>query len=252
MVTHKYKLASVLLSAGLIMAACGNGGDSSENTEPSDETAQENENSGGDDNTGDTSPDEEMDENNEVDGGDSGNDSESDTSGDTSGGESNSSSNDTITQDGITHDAQGAVDTAKESYDGKLIQVELDHDEGQWVYKVDMEQDTEEYEIKLSVEDLSVINESTETDDDKDSEDQFEYSEAVPAEEAVQTAIDEAGGNGEIEGWSLDKDDGNLEYEIELKNTENGDADIKINAESGDIIETDFDNDNDDNDDDDD
>lgn len=249
--SYRYKLASVLLSAGLVMAACGNGGENEEesagNSGENEETGQNTEQSSSEENSeesvDETSPDEEMDDSNDDGSSGDGNDSEDNASGDNSGEGSGGSSSDTIVQDDISHNAQEAVDTARESFDGELIQVELDHDDGQWVYKVDMEQGSEEYEVKLSVEDLSVVNESTETDDDDDSEDQFEYSEAVTAEDAVQTAIDEAGGNGEIEGWSLDKDDGSLEYEIELKNTDNGDADIKINAESGDVIETDFDND---------
>ncbi|KKK33436.1 hypothetical protein WN59_11850 [Salinicoccus sediminis] len=230
--SHRFKLAGILLSAGLIMAACGG-----------DEEGPE-----GNGDAEDTSADEgmeNMEENNEDAGG--GNDT-SDGQSDGSG----SSSSETISQEDINHDAREAVDAAMENYDGKLIQVELDHDEGRWVYKVDMEQDSEEYETRLSVDDLSVINEQTETDDDKDSEDQFEYGDAIPAEDAVQTAIDEAGGSGEIEGWSLDRDDGALEYEIELMNTDNGDADITIDAESGEVTATDYDNDDDNDDDDDD
>lgn len=229
MMSHRFKLAGVLLSAGLIMAACGGDEDGTE----------------GNGDAEDTSADEgmeNMEENNEDAGG--GNDT-SDGQSDGSG----SSSSETISQEDINHDAREAVDAAMENYDGKLIQVELDHDDGQWVYKVDMEQDSEEYETRLSVDDLSVINEQTETDDDKDSEDQFEYGDAIPAEDAVQTAIDEAGGSGEIEGWSLDRDDGALEYEIELRNTDNGDADITIDAESGEVTGTDYDNDDGDDDD---
>lgn len=260
--SYKYKLASVLLSTGLIMAACGSDGEeeeeestdnmeSSEETEQGTDTSSSEGSSGNDENVDDTSPDEETDESDEIQNDDEEDNAESNTSDDKSEKDSGSSSNDTVSQDDIKHEAQEAVDKAKESFDGKLIKVGLDHDENQWVYKVDLEQETEDYEAKLSVEDLSVINESIETDDDKDSEDQFEYSQAVPAEEAVQTAIEEAGGSSEIEGWELDKDDGRLEYKIELKNTDGDDVDIKIDGESGEVIETDSDknDDGDDNDD---
>lgn len=239
---HRYKLASVILSAGLVMGACGNGGESdggnTENTESS-EAQQTVENSGADEAMSDS--EEVSDDSSEGTGDDGGSNASKDQSGEEAGGPSG----DTITQDNINHNAKEAVDAAKESFDGKLIQVELDNEDNQWVYKVELEQGSEEHEVLLSVDDLSVVNESTDTDDDEDTEDQFNYEDAVPAEEAVQTAIDEAGGSGEIEGWSLDKDDGTLEYEIELKNTDNGDADIKIDAESGDILESESD-DNDD------
>ncbi|WP_017547642.1 PepSY domain-containing protein [Salinicoccus carnicancri] len=226
--SHRFKLAGILLSAGLIMAACGGDG----------------EDPGGNGDAEDTSADEgmqNMEEDNEDAGG--GNDT-SDDQPDSSG----SSSSETISQEDINHEAREAVDAAMENYDGRLTQIELDHEEGQWVYKLDMEQNSEEYETSLSVDDLSVINEQAETDDDKDSEDQFEYGDAMTAEEAVQTAIDEAGGSGDIEGWSLDRDDGALEYEIELKNTDDGDADITIDAESGEVTSTDYDNGDDDSD----
>lgn len=253
--SHRYKLASILLSAGLVMAACGNAGENNESDESSEGSGQSTEQTSSEESSDDESKDDsEANKDKEGDSdedtsNDSGDGEENNTSDDNAGGNTNNSSTDAITQDDINHDTQGAVEAAKENFDGKLTQIELDQDNGQWMYKVDLEQNTEEYEVELSIEDLSVINESSETDEDEDSEDQFEYGDAVPAEEAVQTAIDEAGGSGLIEEWSLDKDDGNLEYEIELKNTDNGDADIKINAESGDVIETDFDNNNEDDDD---
>ena len=248
LMSYRFKLAGVLLSAGLIMAACGGDEESTDgNSDAEDTSADEgmenteenSEDAGGDDDQSDDTGN----SNEDPGGGNDTSEGQSDDSG--------SSSSETISQGDINHDAQEAVDAAMGNYDGKLIQVELDHDEDQWVYKVDMEQDSEEYETSLSVDDLSVINEQTETDDDTDSEDQFEYGDAIPAEDAVQTAIDEAGGSGEIEGWSLDRDDGTLEYEIELKNTDNGDADITIDAGSGEVTSTDYDDD-DDNDDDDD
>jgi uncharacterized membrane protein YkoI len=100
-----------------------------------------------------------------------------------------------------------------------------------------MESESEEYEVKLSVDDLSVVEEQTESDDDFDTDEHFSYGEAVPAEEAVQTAMDET--NGELEGWTLDRDDGQLQYEVDMKNGDNGDSDVTINAENGEIVGTD-------------
>ncbi|WP_411843260.1 PepSY domain-containing protein [Salinicoccus sp. HZC-1] len=265
---HRYKLASVVLSAGIVIAACGNGGEdggeNAENTESTEvdqvvedsgsegnsegEATTEDSSSEGntenDESVDDAGADEAMSDSEEVSEG-NGDDGGSNASKDQSGEEADGSSGDTITQEDISHDAKEAVDAAEEIFEGELIQVELDNEDNQWVYKVDLEQDSEEHEVLLSIDDLSVVNESTDTDDDDDTEDQFNYEDALPAEEAVQTAIGEAGGNGEIEGWSLDKDDGTLEYEIELKNTDNGDADIKIDAESGDILENESDDDDD-------
>src|SRR5699024_9667513 len=104
---------------------------------------------------------------------------------------------------------EDAVSAAQENFDGELVELELDEDNNEWVYKVNLENDTEEYEAELSAEDLSVINEETETDEDNNSEVQFSYGDDIPHDEAVQSALEEAGG--ELSGWTLDKYDGQLE-----------------------------------------
>ncbi|MCG7331416.1 PepSY domain-containing protein [Salinicoccus roseus] len=203
----RYKLASALLSASLVMAACG----------------------GADENPDSAEVDEVVEENEEL--------ASTEDSTEESSGQSSEDSSDTITPEDLNHDAGEAVDAASGNFDGELVEVELDNEDNQWVYKVDMESESEEYETVLSVEDLSVIDEQTESDDDFDTEEHFNYGDAIPAEEAVQTAMDET--NGELEGWTLDKDDGQIQYDVEIKNGDNGDVDVTINAENGEIVETD-------------
>ena len=203
----RYKLASALLSASLVMAACG----------------------GADENPDSAEVDEVVEENEEL--------ASTEDSTEESSGQSSEDSSDTITPEDLNHDAGEAVDAASGNFDGELVEVELDNEDNQWVYKVDMESESEEYETVISVEDLSVIDEQTESDDDFDTEEHFNYGDAIPAEEAVQTAMDET--NGELEGWTLDKDDGQIQYDVEIKNGDNGDVDVTINAENGEIVETD-------------
>ncbi|WP_271398389.1 PepSY domain-containing protein [Salinicoccus roseus] len=203
----RYKLASTLLSASLVMAACG-GADENPDSSEVDEVVEENEEF--------ASTEESTEESNS---------------------QSSGSTGDTIAPEDLNHDAEEAVNAASENFDGELVEVELDNEDGQWLYKVDMESESEEYEAKLSVDDLSVVEEQTESDDDFDTDEHFSYGDAVPAEEAVQTAMDET--NGELEGWTLDKDDDQLQYEVDMKNGDNEDSDVTINAENGEIVETD-------------
>ncbi|WP_271397454.1 PepSY domain-containing protein [Salinicoccus roseus] len=203
----RYKLASALLSASLVMAACG-GADENPDSSEVDEVVEENEEF--------ASTEESTEESNS---------------------QSSGSTGDTIAPEDLNHDAEEAVNAASENFDGELVEVELDNEDGQWLYKVDMESESEEYEAKLSVDDLSVVEEQTESDDDFDTDEHFSYGDAVPAEEAVQTAMDET--NGELEGWTLDKDDDQLQYEVDMKNGDNEDSDVTINAENGEIVETD-------------
>ena len=203
----RYKLASALLSASLVMAACG-GADENPDSSEVDEVVEENEEF--------ASTEESTEESNS---------------------QSSGSTGDTIAPEDLNHDAEEAVNAASENFDGELVEVELDNEDGQWLYKVDMESESEEYEAKLSVDDLSVVEEQTESDDDFNTDEHFSYGDAVPAEEAVQTAMDET--NGELEGWTLDKDDDQLQYEVDMKNGDNEDSDVTINAENGEIVETD-------------
>ncbi|WP_271400212.1 PepSY domain-containing protein [Salinicoccus roseus] len=203
----RYKLASALLSASLVMAACG-GADENPDSSEVDEVVEENEEF--------ASTEESTEESNS---------------------QSSGSTGDTIAPEDLNHDAEEAVNAASENFDGELVEVELDNEDGQWLYKVDMESESEEYEAKLSVDDLSVVEEQTESDDDFDTDEHFSYGDAVPAEVAVQTAMDET--NGELEGWTLDKDDDQLQYEVDMKNGNNEDSDVTINAENGEIVETD-------------
>ncbi|WP_271402106.1 PepSY domain-containing protein [Salinicoccus roseus] len=203
----RYKLASALLSASLVMAACG----------------------GADENPDSSEVDEVVEENEEL--------ASTEESTEESNSQSSGSTGDTIAPEDLNHDAEEAVNAASENFDGELVEVELDNEDGQWLYKVDMESESEEYEAKLSVDDLSVVEEQTESDDDFDTDEHFSYGDAVPAEEAVQTAMDET--NGELEGWTLDKDDDQLQYEVDMKNGDNEDSDVTINAENGEIVETD-------------
>ncbi|KIH71239.1 PepSY domain-containing protein [Salinicoccus roseus] len=203
----RYKLASALLSASLVMAACG-GADENPDSSEVDEVVEENEEF--------ASTEESTEESNS---------------------QSSGSTGDTIAPEDLNHDAEEAVNAASENFDGELVEVELDNEDGQWLYKVDMESESEEYEAKLSVDDLSVVEEQTESDDDFDTDEHFSYGDAVPAEEAVQTAMDET--NGELEGWTLDKDDDQLQYEVDMKNGDDGDSEVTINAENGEMMETD-------------
>lgn len=256
---HKYKLASLVLSTGLLLGACG--GDNAEAPEEqSDDTAVEEtedttsteegtesteespDDTSEDETSGDAADSEGAVEDNSSDGTGGSDDGEADSAEDDSGSaDENSESTDSTgvaVLDQLGSTPEDAVSAAQENFEGELVELELDEDNSEWVYKVHLENDSEEYEVELSAEDLSVISEETETDDDNDTDDQFSYGDAVPHDEAVQTALDESGG--ELGGWTLDKDDGQLEYDVEVTNADNGDdTDVTINAESGEVTEVD-------------
>lgn len=259
MKNHKYKLATLVLSTGLLLSACGGDGEEQPPEEQADDTtveeteeatteegtdsAEENPDDTSEEETsGDAADSEGAVEDNSSDGTGGSDDGETDSSnGDSETGSDSSESTESsgvavLDELGSTPDE--AVSAAQENFDGELTELELDDNNGEWVYKVHLENDSEEYEVELLAEDLSISNEETESDDNNDTEDQFSYGDAIPHDEAVQTALDEVGG--ELGGWSLDKDDGQLEYDVEVTNADNGDdTDVTINAESGEVIEVD-------------
>lgn len=257
---HKYKLATLVLSTGLLLGACGGDDTAEAPEEQSDDTTVEEtedttsteegtesteetpDDTSEEETSGDAADSEGSVEDNSSNGTGGSDDGETDSAEDDSGSADESSESTDSTGvavlDQLGSTPEDAVSAAQENFDGELVELELDEDNNEWVYKVNLENDTEEYEAELSAEDLSVLNEETETDEDNNTEDQFSYGDAIPHDEAVQTALDEAGG--ELAGWTLDKDDGQLEYEVEVTNADNGDdTDVTINAESGEVIEVD-------------
>ncbi|WP_462419752.1 PepSY domain-containing protein [Salinicoccus sp. Marseille-QA3877] len=261
MKNHKYKLATLVLSTGLLLGACGGDDEAQAPEDQSDDTTVEEtedtttteedtegteespDDTSEEETSGDTADSEGSVEDDSSDGTGGSDDGEQDTTGETTDettDESSESADSTgvAVLDELGSTPEDAVSAAQENFDGELTELELDDDNGQWVYKVHLENDSEEYEVDLSADDLSVLNEETESEDNNDTEDQFSYGDAIPHDEAVQTAMDEVGG--ELESWTLDKDDGQLEYDVELRNTDNGnDTDVTINAESGEVIEVD-------------
>ncbi|GAB3067454.1 PepSY domain-containing protein [Salinicoccus sesuvii] len=213
--TNRYKLASVLLSASLVMAACGDNEDISEDT--NDEISE------------DSSAEEtEVDEIVEEGEGDTSMETVEDSSND----EPSMDSDSIAAVEDIPNEASEAIDAASGDFDGELKELEFENEDGQWVYKVDMENESEEYEATLSAEDLSIIEAETDGNDGYDMEEHLDYNNLIAAEEAIQTAMDENGG--ELESWTLSTDDGQPEYEIELT-----DGDVTIDAQNGEILETD-------------
>lgn len=258
MKNHKYKLATLVLSTGLILGACGDAGEEqpaeeqaddttveeTEDTSPTEDTENTEEtpdDTSEEETSGETADSEGSVEDNSSDGTGGSDDGETDAEEDSgSSDESNGSSDGSgaAVLDELGSTPEEAVSAAQENFDGELTELELDNDNGQWMYKVHLENDSEEYEVDLSADDLSASNEETESDDNNDTEDQFSYGDAIPHDEAVQTALDEVGG--ELEGWSLDKDDGQLQYDVEVTNADDGnDTDVTINAESGEVMEVD-------------
>jgi len=147
---------------------------------------------------------------------------------------------------------QEAVQKAEERYPGKVKEIELDDKGNHHVYEIELYGSKGEYEIKMDAntgEILKVEQEKKEANHNNQQRDDGQDDQGVknqPApeksankqkpistEQAKKIALNKF--NGKIEEVELDKDDGRLKYEIEIKNG-NREAEIEIDAYTGEIL----------------
>ncbi|OFO54175.1 PepSY domain-containing protein [Nosocomiicoccus sp. HMSC059G07] len=208
----KFKITSLLIAASLTLAACGN--DNNEETTNQSESKQT-------ETTESTSD----------------NKSENDNSSIDNANTSSSSESDELDMASFSKSIEDAIEEAKSRFDGQLTDIGVSKENNQYVYKIELESDTEEYEVSLDVNDLSVVKEETEAEDDENDNKYFNYSDLVKVEDAIQTAKDNV--NGKVTEWSTDFDDGNLYYEIEIVQDNGNNVDVKVDAYTGDFVESD-------------
>lgn len=145
--------------------------------------------------------------------------------------------------------AAEAVQIAQDNFDGVLESISFEEEDGKNYYEINLESQTEEYEVTLDAEDLSVVEEDRENEDSNERS----YNKLVDAnaediislQEAEDKAVEEAGG--EVTDWQYDVDD--LKYEFEIINSDHSsndddddddnNVDVEINAVNGELIEID-------------
>ncbi|MBM7840830.1 putative membrane protein YkoI [Alkalihalobacillus xiaoxiensis] len=151
--------------------------------------------------------------------------------------------NSTSNNDSIVHVAEStnvsspsleqAVKQAEDYVSGKMIKAKQDEDDGVALYEIDVRTDKETYEFEIAVDSGDII----EIDGDL----LLAETQANPAlsKEEVEKIAKETTGLTEIEKTELELKNGKLVYETEFFLDD--DVDIKIDAETGDIVEMDDD-----------
>ncbi|WP_020006535.1 PepSY domain-containing protein [Salinicoccus albus] len=144
------------------------------------------------------------------------------------------------------HKKEEAAAAAKENFDGDVEEVELDEDDGVLYYEIEMHNGSDEYEVDINAEDLSIIEEDYDGDNDRDEQTEENASEqeqknqsdqksnsksAVSSEEAIEIAQNEVGG-GKVDDW--EKDDGKFEIELDADGTE---YEVEVKAADGEVLE---------------
>lgn len=204
----KYKMLSLLLSAGIVLAACGNSDDDNndkkdnQNDEKTEQTTKENSND--DQNTDDDQSSDKATEN-------------------------------TVKWDDVKVSPEDALKAAQKESKGELKDLSFEKETGDWSYKVELVDGTNENKVLINADDKSVTNVEKEQEDSDDNDQTFKLSDVAKFEDALKVAQDKA--KGDIKEWSLSEDNGKLVYSIELKEGNKESTEFTIDAKSKEILE---------------
>ena len=222
---YKKFLIGIGLSSALILAGCGTeeeDTDTGTNTDVGENTEVIEDDNG------------EIETNEEVEKGTGEDDVDEDVDVDEGTSNSNSKSKEgDKSKLGFNKTPNEAISEAKDRFNGELTKLEIEMEDSEWVYKVELEGSSGEYSVEMLVNNLAILEEETEDDSPDDDNEQFNYEELVTYDEAIALAKTE--GEGEFKELELSKDDNRVKYEIELTN----DVGIEIDALTGEIVEID-------------
>lgn len=219
----KIKLTSLLLALTLTLAACGTSDSNSDNTSEDNSSNQQTEETSNDSSTEDDDNNDDANDSTENDDGDDNASPETDSS------EINLDSYDSTIED--------AIKKAQSNFDGQLTDIGLERENNKWVYKIELESDSEEYDVSYDVNTLDIIEEEKDSENDDEDNEYFKYEDLITFDEAITTAKSEV--DGKATEISTDFDDGVLYYEVSIQNQNGEDVDVIIDAKSGETVEID-------------
>lgn len=153
----------------------------------------------------------------------------------------------------ITHDE--AIKIALTKAEGNVESVELENKFGKRYFEVEIENGHKDVEIRIDAISGDVLSVKEDLDDDDHDDDDSEKTAkssqkgSIPFQKAIEISEKEV--SGKVKDIDRDEDDDQLIYEVELK-TNKGEAEVKINAVSGKVLDVEYDDDRDDDNDDDD
>ncbi|UXR78929.1 MULTISPECIES: PepSY domain-containing protein [unclassified Staphylococcus] len=212
----KFKILTLLLSAGIVLAACGNDSDDNMDKKEDNQQTTQSSNDKMDKDSNDTNDQDDMDDQNDRD------DQKTDKMNDK-----------TVQLKDIQTEPEEAIKTAQKAFDGKMKKIEYKQDNGEWIYKIDLVNGNKEAEVKVSDKDNKAIKTEEETESDNQDNKTIDYKEMISYDEAVKTAQKET--KGDLKQWKLNEDDGQLVYEVKIAD-QNDDREYLIDAKSGKLI----------------
>ncbi|RBP92397.1 putative membrane protein YkoI [Cytobacillus firmus] len=142
-------------------------------------------------------------------------------------------------QDLIT--VEEAKKIALSEAEGRVESIELERANGKQYYEIDIENGREDFDIKVHALDGEVISINKERNDDDDndqSEKEVNGENVISEQKAIEIAEKEV--NGTMKEIDIDEDNGQILYEVELQ-TNKGEADVDIDAETGKVLKVELD-----------
>lgn len=143
-------------------------------------------------------------------------------------------------------DAQTAMEEAIEIFKEEFPDAEIDQVDvelkNDGFYEIDIDGFNENQDFELTVHSENNEISEREEDEDNDQETALDFEALLSLDEASEIALAEVDLE-IITQWTLDSDDGRFEWEVEFDEDENDgrEATVKIDAESGEVIDVDLD-----------
>lgn len=117
---------------------------------------------------------------------------------------------------------------------GVLTEAEKDRENGRLVYEMEVENDEYEFEFKVDAENGEIIKEKREerrgkkavTGENGTKENAAKNEAVITVEQAKETALKEV--DGKLDGIELERENGQLVYEVEVETAQNGDDDVTV------------------------
>ncbi len=210
----KFKILSLLLTAGLALAACDADNSNDKATSPDDKNKSEVDSSEANQ-SDDVKEDEDSntttnsDSNDEDDADDAEEDDEQASS--ATGNEDDQP----IAVDDITATPDDIIKALEsDGKTGELTSINFEKENGEWVYKISQNEDDKDMEYTYSMKDKKLLNTEEEMIDKEDQT--FDYDEIVSFDEALKKAQDKTSDSAQVKEWSLETEDGITVYNIEM------------------------------------
>lgn len=166
------------------------------------------------------------------------------TTNDETTGEEQADENKDISSDSSAYNFKVKPEEAFDNYmdkypDTKVRKIEVDEDNGKYVYKVEGFDDSSEYELKMDTENGNAIKEDKDSLDKDENYTELSRADAKKIQDIVNKAMNEAGDNAKLSEWTLDTENGKPMLEVEIDREGQDDIEHTYNVETGELVEED-------------